>query len=209
MARLVVTTRAGSTEIAMHGKRDVILGDGAERFNVRSYDDLQVALGAGNDVGVLGTGNDLLAGGAGHDRLSAGAGDDTLLGGVGNDTLTGGPGKDLFVILPDEAAQDEITDFEIGVDTLALPGFDGLAATTTLSMTPASGGLRVDLGGEQSVLLRGVPSREALASSDIAFNAAIHGVDATGPYLGTALAGGVEPSGLTLWRWRDDQRRRA
>ncbi len=68
-----------------------------------------------------------LTGGTGDDLLHAGGGGDTLEGGWGNDVLAGGTGSDIFVFA-DGDGDDVITDFEVGIDTLALAGgFDAAA----------------------------------------------------------------------------------
>jgi Ca2+-binding RTX toxin-like protein len=66
---------------------------------------------------------DRLNGLAGNDLLDGREGSDTLTGGEGNDTLTGGTGADRFVLdaTPNEATNiDTLTDFQSGVDTIAL-----------------------------------------------------------------------------------------
>jgi serralysin len=78
--------------------------------------------GRGNDVL---TGNDLvnhLNGNAGNDVISGGDGNDMLMGGAGRDTMTGGDGMDQFVFANSASRLniDRITDFEAGIDTIAL-----------------------------------------------------------------------------------------
>ncbi|MDB5450558.1 MAG: hypothetical protein JWQ52_1686, partial [Phenylobacterium sp.] len=54
---------------------------------------------------------------------------DTLTGGLGADTLSGGPGADRFVYNATNEGRDEITNFQHGVDTVAVSaGGFGLAA---------------------------------------------------------------------------------
>jgi len=64
-------------------------------------------------------GDDILKGGSGNDMLYGEAGDDILKGGSGDDINTGGSGADIFVF-GKYSGTDIITDFEIGVDTIAL-----------------------------------------------------------------------------------------
>jgi Ca2+-binding RTX toxin-like protein len=64
-------------------------------------------------------GNDNLQGDAGQDRLEGGAGNDLLDGGLGNDVLVGGTGADTFIFRPSSGA-DQIVDFQIGTDLIAL-----------------------------------------------------------------------------------------
>lgn len=80
-------------------------------------------------------GNDTLLGGQQFDRLNGGAGDDVLDGGEGVEVLTGGTGNDLFY-LNDLDNIAWITDFELGRDTLSLPGnlsYDDLEITGTVN----------------------------------------------------------------------------
>ena len=79
-------------------------------------------------------GNDNISGGRTADTLHGGAGNDTLSGGLGVDTLTGGSGADNFVFQTrsgsasgsPSSGNDIITDFEVGIDSIAtissLPG---------------------------------------------------------------------------------------
>ncbi|RVU14378.1 calcium-binding protein [Methylobacterium oryzihabitans] len=78
-----------------------------------------VSGGDGNDYITGGTGQDTLIGGAGFDRLFGGAGSDLLAGQAGNDELTGGSESDLFYFNLN-GGQDIITDFQNGVDRIAL-----------------------------------------------------------------------------------------
>jgi cysteinyl-tRNA synthetase, unknown class len=68
-----------------------------------------------------GAGNDKLYGMGGNDKLVGNAGGDRLDGGKGNDTLIGGNGADTFVFNASGSKNfDKITDFEHGIDHLAL-----------------------------------------------------------------------------------------
>lgn len=83
-----------------------------------------------NDTIYIGEGGSTAEGGNGNDYLFAGGGDDVLVGGNGNDflsaaggrnTLTGGRGADYFQFhLTDDYSYSNITDFEKGVDKIAL-----------------------------------------------------------------------------------------
>jgi Ca2+-binding RTX toxin-like protein len=80
-------------------------------------------------------GNDELSGAGGNDMLFGGTGDDVVAGGRGSDTLIGGLGLDILVgngvhdiaadtfVLLRHGGRDVITDFQGGVDTIALDGF--------------------------------------------------------------------------------------
>ena len=65
-------------------------------------------------------GKDSLLGGSGQDQLFGGTGNDILNGGQGDNILTGGLGSDAFIL--SRAGKNRITDFEEGIDVLALDG---------------------------------------------------------------------------------------
>ena len=76
----------------------------------------------GNDLMIGGNGDDRLIGGVGNDRLLGQTGNDTLNAGAGDDTIVGGSGSDQFVFIGG-FGNDQITDFQEGLDTLVLGGF--------------------------------------------------------------------------------------
>ena len=89
------------------------------------------ALTAGNGADVLwgNAGSDRLNGGGGQDQMDGGAGSDTLRGGLGTDTVKGGAGADIFVFASVAEAStgfgdDLISDFQIGIDRIALAAID-------------------------------------------------------------------------------------
>jgi hypothetical protein len=69
---------------------------------------------------------DTINGLGGNDTINGGAGNDTINGGTGLDVMTGGAGADSFVFVSGDAINtephDRITDFQVGVDRLVLPG---------------------------------------------------------------------------------------
>ena len=77
---------------------------------------------SGNDTLFGGIAADSLVGGAGQDSLVGDVGKDNLSGGLGQDTLVGGEGADifLFAVLVDRSSEDQIVDFESGVDLIGL-----------------------------------------------------------------------------------------
>jgi uncharacterized protein (TIGR03118 family) len=116
--------RGGSGRDTLNG------GDGDDRLFSENGDDKLVG-GNGDDVLRGGSGRDALLGYDGDDRLfgedgndtlEGGAGDDRLDGGAGRDVLTGGLGEDLFVFR--DGGKDEITDFVVGQDEIAIRDFD-------------------------------------------------------------------------------------
>ena len=89
-------------------------------------------LNGGNGADMLhgGTGNDILIGENGNDLLFGGDGRDVLAGGNGNDLLDGGAGADIFQF-GKGGGQDTVSDFEVGVDRLALEAGIGVAGSQT------------------------------------------------------------------------------
>ena len=75
----------------------------------------------GDDLIEGGAFNDILNGGGGNDTIVGGEGNDRLVGGSGDDIATGGAGMDEFVFTVGDGTLS-ITDFEPGVDDLALGG---------------------------------------------------------------------------------------
>jgi hypothetical protein len=78
-----------------------------------------------NDKIIGGKGDDIIQAGSGNDRVIAGKGNDELFGGAGNDTLSGGTGSDLFIFVRN-FGNDEITDFETGLDRIDLSNVRGI-----------------------------------------------------------------------------------
>jgi alkaline phosphatase len=116
---------AGDDQIYGGDGNDVLRGDENERSpGGQPGGDDMIYGGTGNDrIGGKG-GNDKLYGDDGDDQIWGDDGDDLLHGGFGNDTLTGddfsgGQGADTFVLALGEGT-DTITDFELGIDKLAL-----------------------------------------------------------------------------------------
>ncbi len=114
-------------------------------------------------------GNDTLNGGAGNDWLNGGAGADRLNAGTGNDTMIGGTGADTFVFTASStASQAHISDFELGVDHLAVGGLGLTSFTSVLShaINNAQGFAQISAGNE-TILLHGVTVAELHASDFI------------------------------------------
>ncbi|MEO7223260.1 MAG: cadherin domain-containing protein, partial [Devosia sp.] len=92
--------------------------------------------GAGGKDTILGkNGADILIGGAGKDTISGGSGKDTIYGGASKDVLTGGGSADQFVFdtTPKSSNVDTITDFQHGMDKIALD--DAIFAAIGTSLT--------------------------------------------------------------------------
>ncbi len=92
--------------------------------------------GQQNDILLGDNGNDNLFGDRDNDNLSGGNGEDTLTGGIGQDTLTGGTGQDSFSFTSSNEGIDQIADFSVVDDTIAVSatGFGGgLVANATIT----------------------------------------------------------------------------
>ncbi|MBV1863097.1 MAG: hypothetical protein KUG74_01555 [Rhodobacteraceae bacterium] len=112
--------------------------------------------GSGKDKLFGGNGNDTLDGGSFSDKLFGGNGRDKMIGGKGADLLSGGAHKDTFVF-NDISGNDEITDFQVGLDLLKFK------TDLEVEATAADGGTSVLLEwGSNSVLLDGVTLEEYL-----------------------------------------------
>ncbi|WP_158219891.1 calcium-binding protein [Ideonella sp. A 288] len=148
-------------------------------------DDTLVGYLGGDVLKGLG-GNDSLDGREGADTVLGGDGADTLVGGDGADTLTGGADGDRFVFAGAGSlvSTDTVTDFEPGVDLLALSAatFTALAGAvgTTIDpdtspfvdYNPATGAFSYDadgagLGAPVILALLGVGSHPAALGPDL------------------------------------------
>jgi len=89
-----------------------------EALEGSDYADILLGNADSNDLWGL-AGNDSLSGKDGYDRLYGGDGADALDGGIGVDLLTGGAGADRFVFTEAAYGNDEIADFEDGLDLIS------------------------------------------------------------------------------------------
>ena len=133
---VVVVHPGGSFEID-----GVPFGAGEGEFD--SFVDLLPALSVEGLVDGTDGDDDPLTGGDGDDLIQGFAGNDTLVGGSGDDVLVGGPGSDRFLFNPanDAEGDDDIADFTIGEDTIALRIDDVLAADPDLPSSGPTGDL--------------------------------------------------------------------
>lgn len=147
-----------------------------EDLNGSNFDDTVSGNGGANTISG-GNGNDQILGRGGDDWLEGGNGDDTIRGGTGNDTLIGGRGDDrvtgdagadifAFVIGDDTMS---ITDFEPGVDDLALVGLrDGFTVQDLLPYVSQEGGDVVIRSSSQEVRFEDTQLSN-LSSDDVIF----------------------------------------
>jgi len=143
------------------GKRDLLAG--------RQGDDALEGF-AGNDHLKGRDGDDRLFGGFGDDLLEGGAGNDLLQDGSGSDTLVGGQGADIFVMSAD-GTNDEIRDFEVGVDKIDLRA-SGVSAFDQLLISANGWWQDVQVAYSDDVLRLDTglwPDLPALSASDFIF----------------------------------------
>ncbi|MBJ7498792.1 MAG: hypothetical protein JHC57_03445 [Sphingopyxis sp.] len=152
---------------------DLLVGDTEWISSLAARDNLDG--GDGDDV-LVGDGMSMTANGVGGaDTLTGGLGNDVLYGDAvnmaagargGADKLTGGGGSDRFVFAAGSGA-DEITDFARGgaeADRIDLSAFD--IAYEALRFTTSSAGVTIQLGGTDTIFVRGVT---ALDQADFVF----------------------------------------
>ncbi|MCP5091743.1 MAG: hypothetical protein GY949_12545 [Gammaproteobacteria bacterium] len=110
----------------------------------------------GNDTIDGGAGGDDLYGDAGNDTIDGGDGGDDLYGGSGDDTLTGGGTgeEDIFIFTTDNEGTDTITDFEDGIDSIEIYGFN----FGDLTITVTGGNTEVTWGTANMIILEGITS---------------------------------------------------
>ncbi len=161
------TLYGGSQTDRLYGgaANDLLVGDTEWVSSLAARDTLDG--GDGDDV-LIGDGMNMMASGVGGaDTLIGGLGNDVLIGDAmtmaagargGADKLTGGGGSDRFVFARGAGA-DEITDFTRGgaeADRIDLSAFD--IAYEALRFTTSSAGVTIQLGGTDTIFVRGVTS---------------------------------------------------
>ncbi|GAB4291744.1 MAG: hypothetical protein Kow0058_10530 [Roseovarius sp.] len=114
-------------------------------------------------------GDDFIRGRGGDDTLLGDAGNDTLVADTGDDVATGGNGADIFAFIVGGNDTLSITDFEPGVDDLALVGLpSGFTATDLLPFVSQIGADVVIAAGNQVVRFENTLLSD-LSASDVIF----------------------------------------
>ncbi|MBL4790503.1 MAG: hypothetical protein JKY60_16160 [Kordiimonadaceae bacterium] len=152
------TVDAGAGNDTIYGGRGDVDGPGLNDVLTGGAGNDQIFASRGNDSVTGGTGDDELFGGSGDDTVSGGAGDDDVFGGPGNDILSGGTGSDRFGF-PAGTGDDQITDFSVAEDELLLANTNTDftdAASVAAAAANVAGGVLIDLGGGDSLLLTGL-----------------------------------------------------
>ena len=153
------TGNAGGEEVG-----DILVS--IEALEGSAYADILLGNADSNDLWGL-AGNDSLSGKDGYDRLYGGDGADTLDGGIGVDLLTGGDGADRFVFTEADFGDDEITDFEDGLDMISFAA--AIADDFGDLSISGNGTSEVSVAvGAHTILLRG-PDPITLTADDFLF----------------------------------------
>ena len=153
------------------GGHDIFMGLGLDFVDLRGTTQSNIVNGGNQGDTILGgDGGDVLRGGKGLDSIVGGAGDDTIYSGLGQDTLTGGGGADVFVlrgfdpVFQNALLAPTITDFQAGIDKIAMQGVsDAEIATALAGQIQVSGGVQFAIAGA-TVTVQGVSS---LTASDV------------------------------------------
>ncbi|MCX7372437.1 MAG: hypothetical protein NTW56_08410, partial [Alphaproteobacteria bacterium] len=118
---------------SLSAKGELDGGAGSDRIYVGGGNDTTQG-GDGDDLIKSGDGNDIAMGGAGNDEIQGEGGDDVIIGGRDNgaingnslvigDNLYGNDGRDTFVFQKGDGV-DLIWDFQAGIDSLVIKGYD-------------------------------------------------------------------------------------
>ena len=146
---------AGADLLAGEAGDDQIFGgDGGDRLD-GGLDNDRLNGGAGNDTLFGNNGNDLLGGEDGADLLEGGVGLDTLTGGLGADTFAINIDSVVAEVVAENAEFDIITDFEDGVDLMAIAG---LTPVDSLTWSDGTNGLDIFVNNTRVLQLTGITS---------------------------------------------------
>ena len=177
------TLRGGAGDDVLDGGDGGVEGDEQILAGDRGNDVIQggdgvdvIRGGADDDEGRGGGGNDRVVGDRGNDLLFGEDGDDVVLGALGDDIINGGEGADRLIggglnaqgglsfggadvfVFEEGTGRDVVLDFEDGTDLLDVSdyGFTDVQPLVDGATVAASGGIVVDLGGGDAILLRGL-----------------------------------------------------
>ena len=115
-----------------------------------------------------GNGADFLYGSLSSDTLIGGAGTDELYGGTGADVLIGGADADTFVQIGFFGDGDVITDFQRGIDKIAVSSSAASSLIDILlASTNVSGDTLVDFGTNQSFTIENIRPGELVLADFI------------------------------------------
>ncbi len=156
------TLNAGAGDDVLFGGRNDIADTGVNDVIDGGSGNDQIFSSGGNDSVFGGLGNDSIFSGSGVDTVDGGAGNDTLFGGAGDDFFTGSAGIDTFAFFAGNG-DDTVLDFVITQDILDLNGtardftdVASLQAFASNATIDGFAGLLIDIGGTDSVFLRGI-----------------------------------------------------
>jgi Ca2+-binding RTX toxin-like protein len=157
-----VSGGAGNDRLIGARADDALFGDG----------DNDTLRGSGGDDTLPGgaQGFDVMTGGADDDSLDGGTDDDRPDGGKGDDTLRGGTGGDSFLFSPG-SGRDVAVDYLDGTDKVDVGAFDPFnftAPKAEATLTNVLGGVRIDFGDGDVLVLSGV-TVAGLSWSDFVF----------------------------------------
>jgi Ca2+-binding RTX toxin-like protein len=155
------TVRGDNDNDWVYGNKgdDTLLGGNGDDRLYGGQDNDIVYGNAGNDSIAGNLGNDTLYGGQGNDLISGGNGADLIAGNKGDDTLSGGAGADTFVF-EFGGGNDQVADFQIGTDTLALENGLGVSGGTE-----SGGNTTVTFSDGSSVTVIGVSKTDLAAAT--------------------------------------------
>ena len=147
------------------GSDSVFAGLGHDLLDLTGTTAANILNGGNNADTILGgAGGDELRGGKGLDSIVGGDGADTIFSGLGKDTLTGGDGADIFVLrgfdarYPGAVLEPTVTDFETGVDQIAIQGVsEAEIAAALLEQETVDGNVQFTIVGA-TVTVMGVSS---------------------------------------------------
>lgn len=102
-------------------------------------------IGTTTSIGTVG--NDVMVGNDDNNQLHGLAGDDILIDGPGSDQLWGGTGADVFIFTPD-GQNDQIKDFEVGIDRIDLSALGRAYSISAFKITQTNDGANINFGSE-------------------------------------------------------------